>query len=1009
MKLSIRLLSLVLLVGLFVFGCIRPGGQDQDQIREITVDSLSVTDIPYDSGDGLIVSWKPLPKESRIQEYRIYRGVHPDTLFFLASVQVNVKTGVAADMMYYYDSGYNTMVDLDSPGKLKHEKGNKDSIIYRGVPRDTELMARLSEEFNLYSSMLDKYYYYRSIPARSANEEDDDIYAGIKFNQQSILASLKTPRPGEEPTQYYYTVVPVNERNQYLGISEPVNGYPVDDHPEASPGFYSVALEDMRDLHFEWEYPIYHSDIAAYTIYMLPAIPDEQWEQMSDDEKDVTAAGGIPITQGSVGGGSLANYCVISEEELPAGLTWENVLGSRFTIVFQDYGSPRPSLPSNLATPALKNTDDLPKRADYRVEDKPMDKGDRIAVTWEKPIVAITLTTNLNSDGTKLQVNYQVNKTDAQDLSNIYFDFYEPGHEEPFAQIDEFYQDNIIRVVIPEEYSIRNKDVIPSDSLKIRITIASKPYELDPDNGRVTYGKKRLVENYETIQYIKPDPKMMAYMPTRSLIVNGQDVSTFQNVVYRKGYRSNSFTMVKRNTAYENNLDASVSYISSIGKPVLGFNFVKDGVLHTYMNGERYTRELKPGEHARNLTLLPSEIDFTYDKETETLINASIYVKEAKQEFEKLQNDLAETKAELEAKLESLEQADPAAAPALQAEIESLRGSIESQEKNLNVREENEKYQRSLKFSQNDNRMRYIAKTREAELRKHAYMLVKTNGEGMFTVSEPKTTESGDLKYFTPISNWFDWNKLITLIAVILFGISVVVFVNLAKKGKDLYIRPIAGLHEIDNAIGRATEMGRPMLYCMGNGGLSDVATLASLGILSLVAKKAAEYDTRLIVPCYDYIVMPIAQEIVREAHYAVGRPDSFDKNNVFYLTSVQFAYVAGVNGIMIRERMATNFFMGYFAAEALLMTETGNAVGAVQIAGSDAITQIPFFITTCDYTLIGEELYAASAYLNREPMLLGTLKGQDYFKLMIVVIVSIGAILASFQITGITDLFPLK
>jgi hypothetical protein len=106
---------------------------------------------------------------------------------------------------------------------------------------------------------------------------------------------------------------------------------------------------------------------------------------------------------------------------------------------------------------------------------------------------------------------------------------------------------------------------------------------------------------------------------------------------------------------------------------------------------------------------------------------------------------------------------------------------------------------------------------------------------------------------------------------------------------------------------------------------------------------------------------------------------------------------------------MATNFFMGLFAAEALLMTETGNAVGAVQIAGTDAVTQIPFFITTCDYTLIGEELYAASAYLNREPMLLGTLKAQDYFKFVILSVVIVGAILASFQITGLTLLLPLK
>ena len=305
--------------------------------------------------------------------------------------------------------------------------------------------------------------------------------------------------------------------------------------------------------------------------------------------------------------------------------------------------------------------------------------------------------------------------------------------------------------------------------------------------------------------------------------------------------------------------------------------------------------------------------------------------------------------------------------------------------------------------------MNFVASIREPLSRLQSYMIVKTNGRGLFTESYPEKDAQGDYIYNLAVSNWFDWNKLVTLVACIIFGVGVVVFVRLAKQGKDLYIRPIAGLQEIDNAIGRATEMGRPMLYCMGNGGLSDVATLASLGILGLVARKAAEYDTKLIVPCYDYIVMPIAQEIVREAHYAVGRPDSYDKNNIFYLTSVQFAYVAGVNGIMIRERMATNFFLGYFAAEALLMTETGNTVGAVQIAGSDAITQIPFFITTCDYTLIGEELYAASAYLNREPMLLGTLKAQDYFKFLILIFVILGGILASFQVTGLMQLFPIK
>ncbi|MCD4652172.1 MAG: hypothetical protein K8S56_10380, partial [Candidatus Cloacimonetes bacterium] len=97
------------------------------------------------------------------------------------------------------------------------------------------------------------------------------------------------------------------------------------------------------------------------------------------------------------------------------------------------------------------------------------------------------------------------------------------------------------------------------------------------------------------------------------------------------------------------------------------------------------------------------------------------------------------------------------------------------------------------------------------------------------------------------------------------------------------------------------------------------------------------------------------------------------------------------------------------FWAEALIMTETGSSTGAVQIAGTDAVTQIPFFITTCDYTLIGEELYAAAAYLAREPLQLGSLKAQDYFKFLILSFVIAGAVFSTAHLTFIINAFPAK
>jgi hypothetical protein len=203
--------------------------------------------------------------------------------------------------------------------------------------------------------------------------------------------------------------------------------------------------------------------------------------------------------------------------------------------------------------------------------------------------------------------------------------------------------------------------------------------------------------------------------------------------------------------------------------------------------------------------------------------------------------------------------------------------------------------------------------------------------------------------------------------------------------------------------------MGRPILYVPGWSTIGEITTIASMMILNRVGKKTAEYDTRLLVPNCDYLVMPLAQEMVREAYYEAGRPDSFNPVDIFYICNDQFPYAAGVNGTIIRERCATIFYMGFFNAEALLMTETGNAIGSIQIAGTDAITQVPFFITTCDYTLIGEEFYAASAYLSKDPELVSMLKAQDYFKFLIVFFILLGAILSTMHYNWLTNAFPLE
>lgn len=238
--------------------------------------------------------------------------------------------------------------------------------------------------------------------------------------------------------------------------------------------------------------------------------------------------------------------------------------------------------------------------------------------------------------------------------------------------------------------------------------------------------------------------------------------------------------------------------------------------------------------------------------------------------------------------------------------------------------------------------------------------------------------------------------KLSTLIILIFFGYVLMNYLKMARKGETekLFIRKIAGLNAIEEAIGRSTELGRPILFVNGILDIDDIQTLAGLTILSYVAQKSALYQTDLLVPTARSVVMSVAQEIVKEAYLKVGRPDLYRQDRIFYLTDDQFGFAAGVDGIMMREKPGAVFMLGAFYAESLILAETGFSAGAIQIAGTAMTSQLPFFIVACDYTLIGEELFAASAYLSGDPMQLASLKAQDVGKFFSMILIFIGVII---------------
>ncbi len=253
------------------------------------------------------------------------------------------------------------------------------------------------------------------------------------------------------------------------------------------------------------------------------------------------------------------------------------------------------------------------------------------------------------------------------------------------------------------------------------------------------------------------------------------------------------------------------------------------------------------------------------------------------------------------------------------------------------------------------------------------------------------------MDFFKEGSQYYD-TGWITMFLVLALASFIIFNIRRANRSVDnLYIRRIPGLNAIDEAIGRATEMGRPVLMVPGLGVLNAISVQA-LNIFAHVTKSASKFATPIRLCCGNAAVYTVAQEIIGEVYQKEGMGDRYDQDSVSFISDRQFAFASGVSGIIHREKVAAAFFMGEFYAEALIFAETANSIGAIQVASSTSNTQTPFFIAACDYVLIADEFYAASAYLSRQPVLVGSLVGQDWIKLTLMGMICLGTLMGSFQ-----------
>lgn len=245
-------------------------------------------------------------------------------------------------------------------------------------------------------------------------------------------------------------------------------------------------------------------------------------------------------------------------------------------------------------------------------------------------------------------------------------------------------------------------------------------------------------------------------------------------------------------------------------------------------------------------------------------------------------------------------------------------------------------------------------------------------------------------------------STLLLLIVVLLVIILTLLHHARAVAGKrPISRRPLAGLNVIWQALARGAETGRAIHLSPGSGAIggrsSTVETVAGLLAAERVATEAALNGAPLIASSGDAVAHLALRGTLRQAYQRAGLGQDYDSTNVQLLAHQDpTAYASGVSALYGRQRLEASQLIGSFGQEFLLAGEVGAQTGVPQLAGATTTTALPLVYLTADGTLIGEELYAAEAYLARTPAPQARLLTQDALRTVIIFAIVILLILSA-------------
>jgi hypothetical protein len=230
---------------------------------------------------------------------------------------------------------------------------------------------------------------------------------------------------------------------------------------------------------------------------------------------------------------------------------------------------------------------------------------------------------------------------------------------------------------------------------------------------------------------------------------------------------------------------------------------------------------------------------------------------------------------------------------------------------------------------------------------------------------------------------------------LLIFAAVLFVALTLWRRRTPGSLRLIEAYERLNRSVGLAVENGTRLHISLGRGNFFTArggSALAGLAMLRRLAERTSMSDRPPIVTSGDASLAILSQDTLQSGYRAAGAEDQYRFSTGRLTGLTPFSYAAGTIPTIHDENVSANIILGDLGTESALLAEASDRENTSLIAASDNLSAQSVFYASAQEPLIGEELFAAGAYVGAGASHQASLNVQDILRWLIILAILIGA-----------------